>query len=351
MQIVVHDTLTMVEPLFTSTEPPKVLLEKAKPLLFEPDGLQPLLGECVGDKEQNGFYVMQAAQQDGFHVLAMQQVWGLFNPTRNQGVSAWQFAQFRQKDVTGTVEKILTDLCELIPDELLPETLTCYLLPTDPANRPLMINNHGVSGFGFAPGYILLQLWPNEGNFKRLPPLLARLLIHNIRPLSAQNSQTLADWLAVEGLAAGFIEMACPDVGETPWLAWLSEPADWAQTLEQIATRYGVERFDDLVVNVYSSMQPIGADRPPPAVAVDADEREYVVGVIRDGLNEVDPNQIAAYLYGDEVVAEQGHTGIGLPPYAGFEAAHQMVQQYLARKCVNLFDAMQDKSTDFTQGM
>jgi len=229
---------------------------------------------------------MQSAQQDGFHVLAMQQVWGLFNPTRKQDVSAWQFEQFRQKNVAGVVEKTLADLC-------------------DPANRPLMINNHGVSGFGFAPGTILLQLWPNEGNLTRLRPLLARLLIHNIRPLPVCASPTLADWLAVEGLAAGFIEMACPDWGETPWLAWLSVPADWAETLDQIATRYGLDRFDDLVVNVYSSMQPIGAGRPPPAVALDVADGAYA----------------------------------------------QMVQRYLARKRVNLFDTMQDKSTDFTQGL
>jgi len=35
MQIFVHDTLATLKPLFTSTDPPKVLLEKAAPLLFE----------------------------------------------------------------------------------------------------------------------------------------------------------------------------------------------------------------------------------------------------------------------------------------------------------------------------
>jgi len=32
-----------------------------------------------------------------------------------------------------------------------------------------------------------------------------------------------------------------------------------------------------------------------------------------------DPSGIAAHLYGDELMAAQGHRGVGLPAYAGFE--------------------------------
>lgn len=76
MNIIVHDTLSTFEPLFRSTDNPKVLLEKARPVLFDPDGLQVQLGKHFANKEQNGFYVMQAAQRDGVHVLVMQQGWG-----------------------------------------------------------------------------------------------------------------------------------------------------------------------------------------------------------------------------------------------------------------------------------
>jgi len=360
MNIIVHDTLSTFEPLFTSTDNPKVLLEKARPVLFDPDGLQVQLSKHFANKEQNGFYVMQAAQRDGVHVLAMQQGWGLFNPTRNRNVSAWQFEQFAQKDVAARIHEILTALCEQLPDSLLPPTLNCYLFPTDPANKPLMINNHGLSGFGFSPGHLFVQLWPSDGNLARLRPLLARLLIHTIRPLPLETTQTLADWLAIEGLAANFIMTTLPKpdrmswyewlkLGQKSWRDWLNPPADWPETLAQIAAIYGLSSFDDLVVNVYSSMQPIGSDRPPTVDPLSAEEREYARDVIRDGLGETDPNQIAAYLYGDEIVAEQGHQGVGLPPYAGFEVAHDMVERYLARQKLSLVDALGGKRADFAQ--
>lgn len=349
MKVVVHDSLAQLQPLFTSTDPPNVLLERARPLLFDEGGLQWQVGKPTSNKERNGFYVMQAAQQDGFHVLAMQQVWGLFNPTRNRDVSVWQFSQFAQKNVVDLVESILVELCELLPRSLLPDKLECYLFPADPANRPLMINNHGLSGFGFARGYLLLQIWPCDGNLTRLRSLLARLLVHNIRPLPVDRTPTLLDWLVVEGLASGLVEKFIDGSVQAPWGRWLSAPVDWSQTLNEIAMLYGLARYDDLVVNVYSSQIRIGAERLPAVMAMDADEQEYALDLIRDGLDEIDPNLIAAYLYGDEVVAQQGHSGVGLSPYAGFECAHQIVRRCLEKHKLSLVDAFAEPSAEFAQ--
>ena len=42
-----------------------------------------------------------------------------------------------------------------------------------------------------------------------------------------------------------------------------------------------------------------------------------------------DARLVAAHLYGDELLAAQGHPTVGLPPFAGFEVGYQLVQAYL----------------------
>ncbi|MCI0711199.1 MAG: hypothetical protein L0154_13660, partial [Chloroflexi bacterium] len=64
--------------------------------------------------------------------------------------------------------------------------------------------------------------------------------------------------------------------------------------------------------------------RLPQWQPMDAETRDYAIDLIAAGLAETNPNRIAACLYGDEIVAEQGHEGIGLPPYAGFEVASEV---------------------------
>ena len=44
---------------------------------------------------------MQAGAVDGYSVVAAQQGWGLFNPSRRVEASQWTFGQFRDKGVLG----------------------------------------------------------------------------------------------------------------------------------------------------------------------------------------------------------------------------------------------------------
>jgi hypothetical protein len=43
---------------------------------------------------------------------------------------------------------------------------------------------------------------------------------------------------------------------------------------------------------------------------------------MREALDDTHPSAIAAYLYGDELVAAHGHPTVGLSPYAGFDVAY-----------------------------
>jgi uncharacterized protein YjaZ len=331
----VHDTITLFQPLFTSREHPRVLFSRAQEPILSPDGLMRRLQQALGDKRRNSFDVMAAAQHDGYEALMGQQGWGLFNPTRSRDASDWEFAQYQQAGILVQIERTLAQCVARLESAelfaLLPQ-VQCFLVPGDPANRTFMAGNHGLSGFGLAAGYLLLRVWPCAGNLARLSSVLARLLAQNARQAARpEGLRTLGDWLVLEGLAATFVAMAGLPLHAPPWLVAFAKPEDWDRALGQIAQFYGIASYNDLVVNVYGGQVLIGSERPPQAAALGAEDLAYAMEIVGVALDVADPATIAAYMYGDEIVAAQGHTGVGMPPYAGFEVGYRLVQEYLSR--------------------
>jgi uncharacterized protein YjaZ len=334
-KILVHDTIALFQPLFTSREHPKVLFSRAQQPLLSPNGLMHQLQHALADKRRNGFDVMATAQHDGYESLMGQQGWGLFNPSRSRDASDWEFAQYQQTAILEQIERALTrcvERLELAEQSARLPQIQCFLVPGDPANRTFMAFNHGLSGFGGAPGYLLLRVWPSAGNLARLPSVLARLVAQNARHAAQPRGLlTLGDWLLLEGFAATFVAMVGFPLHAPPWLVAFARPDDWDWTLEQIAQFYGIASYNDLVVNVYGGQVPIGSERLPQAAALDPEDLTYAVEIIGAALDAVDATTIAAYMYGDAIVAAQGHPGVGLPPYAGFEVGYWLVQSYLSR--------------------
>lgn len=334
-QIIVHDTLALFQPLFTSRDRPKLLFSRAQTII-SPDGFMGRLHYALVDRQRNGFDVMTAAQHDGYEALMGQQGWGLFNPTRSRAASNWEFAQYEQAAILQQIERAVTGLVQQF--ELSQEwvsrlqELQCFLLPADPANRTFMALNHGLSGFGGAPGYLLLRIWPSADNLARISAILARLVASNVRQAArAEGLLTLGDWLVLEGLAAAFVEAMNGLPNVPPWLVAFAKPDDWDRALADVASFYQLASYNDLVVNVYGGQVPIGSERAPQAAALDAEDLEYATEVITAALDEANPTTIAGHMYGDAIVAIQGHPGVGLPPYAGFEVGYRLVQEYLRR--------------------
>jgi hypothetical protein len=114
-----------------------------------------------------------------------------------------------------------------------------------------------------------------------------------------------------------------------PWLVAFRAPDDWNAALQSVADIYGVPRYDDLLVNVYGTTASVGAERPPRALPLSAEELEYARAVIGSALDTRDARMIAAHLYGDELLAAQGHPTVGLSPFAGFEVGYRLVRAYL----------------------
>jgi uncharacterized protein YjaZ len=327
--ITVLNTLDLLEPLFTSTASPKQLQEEAQDTMQNKEGLWAWVAETQKQARLYGYPAMEAANLDGFDALLAQQMWGLFNPSRKPEASVWAFAQLRQADVLRQTEHWLRRLAEYF-GPLAPEHLDVVIIPADPANRNLMVRCHGLSAYAH-PGRMLIQLWPSAGNLARLGTVVTRLFVQAMRwQMLRGRTARLADYLVMEGLAAAQIEEGFPDK-PLPWLAALRKPEDWEDALEQVAQIYGLEHYSQLRTNVYGNVSQVGEVDSPQARIYSAEELEYARAICEQALQETDPRQSAAYLYGDGFVRTNGHSGVGMPLFGGLEVAYRLVQVYLAR--------------------
>jgi uncharacterized protein YjaZ len=338
-QVVVHDTVTLLKPLFLSRARPKEKLAEALPVTT---GLQKSI-PAMARVETLANDIAAVTRLDAYGALAGYQFWGLFNPTRKVEASAWAFEQLVEHEVVGRVEAYLTRTCTQFPSRQTPERLDCLVLPGDPANRELMVYGHGLGAVG-TPGVILIILWPSPGNLQRLEATLARALVQSLRWQHAppDPAPTLADYLALEGLAASFVAQGFPTLPE-PWLAPFRPPDDWPDALAHVAQIYGLKHYDELTGNIYGSRisgETVNSQRYPKAHRLSVDEYDYAQALIRDALAAADAPTIAAYLYGDEAVANQGYATVGLPNFAGFEVAYRWIQTYLQQHNGSIPDAL-----------
>lgn len=310
-----HNILQDMAPFFNATERPKELIERVSGE-FLGVGSGGLMARYLKQAEPLRM-VWAAAARDG---IDSQQGYGLFNPSRSKAATAWAYEQFAASDAAIRMERHLK---RLIETAAVRESIEGFLIPGDPANRAFMIGRHGLGSMGI-DGAVFLQLWPSAGNLARLELATTRAFVYACRPIP----HTLSEWLTTEGAAARWVEAIHPEEPH-PWLAAFRRPDDEAAALAHIASFYDLPHYDDLVTNIYGAKVQVGAYRPPEALPLTDEESGYVMDVIQSALNSdlpIQQNLIAAYLYGDEIVTEQGHPGLGLPPYAGIEAAYRLVK-------------------------
>jgi hypothetical protein len=317
--IAVFDSLALFEPLFTSRLSPKAVFALASETMLKASIMAP--GER-GAGAYNGLDVFTAAAMDA---VAGQQGYGLFNPTRKRAISDWMFAEFHRVDVLARLraetERVWAALTRpLLPEYAarLPQTLTVFLTPADPANARVMIHARGLSGFGGTTGLLTVDLFPSAGNLARLPHLLARLCVAQLRLALGHRFETLGDWLAYAAACAVFarsIGIADPD-GLTAYRT----PEDWEAVLAWVAAESGAAAYSDLRLNIYGTLEPVGLWRiPTPDPAMDGEDvRTIGRQLVCETLGETRAPAIAACLYGDAITGRSGHPGFGLPAYFGW---------------------------------
>lgn len=329
-QLDVLDTYTLLKPLFTARQPPKVMFAEAEKVLIGPESI---IGKWSQANLQSSFpgswEVCQAAMSDGA-LVSGKQAGGLFNPTRKREFSDWEFEQWLAFDLLGSVEKHLGFIFEQLADFELPGKFACLVLPSDPTSFEYILGCNGLSCFSGAPGFITLRMLACTGNMQRLGAVLTRAVVQNLRwALQPGQPLALADYLVMAGLAAHFAANLYPATPGYPWLFSFERPADWLTVLAKIASFYGLDDYAQAPTNYFGGKEDAANFQSSPLAPLEPEELLYAEEIINPALSSTAPQTIAAHLYGDEILARQGHPTVGLPLYAGFEVGYRLVQQYL----------------------
>ncbi len=321
MEIVADPWVATLEELLQSAARPRERFEQARASFLVP----PAPGDHSRAQEFPPFQVMAAALRDGYDLRVAQQVYGLFSPSRKIRASAWAIERLRAERAFEQAAELLARAAELLGRQHCPATLRLALIAADPSNRNLMLRNAGLSVFGGGDG-LAAEVWPSAGNLARLGPALARGLALAARWAAngAEHSYTLRDALAAEGIAAALVAELFPDL-PAPWLVAHTAPPSWPIDLQAIAELYGAASYARVPANNYGYSELRDLALPPEAAPLDSEELAYAEHVLAGAIGAGDPRAIAAHLYGDTIIAEQGHPQAGLPPYAGFELAYRLV--------------------------
>lgn len=164
----------------------------------------------------------------------------------------------------------------------------------NPENRALTINE-GYSGFGGIPGFIWGTLLPNEYTMPRMKAALAHECNHNVRYQFIQWDHTvnLGELIVSEGLAENYATFIFGEELLGPWVTKTN-----AETLNR-----------------------------------------QIKPVLREQLQLTGFDQIAPYLYGDEIAKLQNFQPVNMPYSAGYACGYHLIQYYLRRTGKTIFEA------------
>ncbi|GAB4126533.1 MAG: hypothetical protein Fur005_41260 [Roseiflexaceae bacterium] len=318
MEITLDPTARAIAELLCSTDHPRERLAQAQDLLRPPVAGQPRYGAGFSP-----FEVMEAAMRDGYDWRAAQQVFGLFSPARKIRASVWALEQFAMQQVEQRARAALLAAAQVLEPAWRPKRILLAILPADPSNRNLMIRNSGMSSFGEAER-VCLTFWPSPGNLARFEAVLVRAFALGCywAATNAAEHYRLADALHAEGYAANIVAACYPQI-EAPWLVAHTAPPVWAAELAAVAALYGVANYAQVPANLYGRSEERLLPFPPIALPLDPEEFAYSQAILADHATSNDARVIAACLYGDAIIAEQGHPQFGLSPYAGLEVAYR----------------------------
>lgn len=314
--ITVHDIPAMFGQFYVSEMSAKDRFAHIGPMLEDNNGLM-RRAQMAAHTAQSAVAVMMAGGVEAGATLG-QQGFGMFNPTRRPAVSAQIFDAFRDLRLLSIAREQLVHFAQAMPGP--PAELEVFLFPADPANASQMTRAHGMAGHALAPGLLVAQIYPTPGGMGRFQAMLARWWAHQCWIGEHGAPTHLGEWLRMEAQAIAFVGRMVPGLPTPAWMAPFHPQPDWEATLQAVADAYGVASYSQMMVNTYGQSSQVGDARDPLPEPLDDDMRELVAAVLADALDETQAPDIAAYLYGDALVARQGFQGHGLPPYAGYAA-------------------------------
>ena len=164
----------------------------------------------------------------------------------------------------------------------------------NPESRALTINE-GYSGFGGIPGYIWGTILPNAYTIPRMKAALAHECNHNVRYQFIQWDHTvhLGELIVSEGLAENYATFMFGEELLGPW----------------------VTRTDAVTLN------------------------RRIKPMLKEQLQLTGFDNIAPYLYGDEIAKLQNFKPVNMPYSAGYACGYYLIQYYLRKTGRTIFEA------------
>lgn len=164
----------------------------------------------------------------------------------------------------------------------------------------------GYTGFGGIPGFITVNIFPNDYNIPKLPAVIAHEFHHNIRFSYFDwdhGNVTVGDYLVIEGLADSF-----------------------AKEL------YGAEQLG------------------PWVTSMDKDDLEYSIHVIGEALNIKGFAEVSSYMFGDEIAKQEGYEPVGLSFCAGYAVGFKVVQSFMMKHNKTIYETTLLSSDEIIHG-
>ncbi|MBO0994351.1 DUF2268 domain-containing protein [Bacillus sp. SD088] len=164
----------------------------------------------------------------------------------------------------------------------------------------------GYTGFGGIPGFITVNIFPNDYNIPKIPAVIAHEFHHNIRFSYFDwdhGNVTVGDYLIIEGLADSF-----------------------AKEL------YGAEQLG------------------PWVTSMDQDDLEYSIHVIGEALNIKGFAEVSSYMFGDEIAKQEGYQPVGLSFCAGYAVGFKVVQSFMMKHNKTIYETTLLSSDEIIHG-
>ncbi|THE10089.1 hypothetical protein E1I69_20045 [Bacillus timonensis] len=164
----------------------------------------------------------------------------------------------------------------------------------------------GYTGFGGIPGFITVNIYPNDYNLPKIPAVIAHEFHHNIRFSYFDwdhGNVTVGDYLVIEGLADSF-----------------------AKEL------YGTEQLG------------------PWVTSMDKDDLEYSIFVIGEALEIKGFAEVSSYMFGDEIAKQEGYQPVGLSFCAGYAVGYEVVQSFMKKQNKTIYETTLFSSDEIING-
>lgn len=174
------------------------------------------------------------------------------------------------------------------------------------ANPDKLKLQQGYTGFGGIPGFITVNIYPNDYNLSKIPAVIAHEFHHNIRFSYFDwdhGNVTVGDYIVIEGLADSF-----------------------AKEL------YGTEQLG------------------PWVTSIERDDLEYSIYVIGEALNIKGFSEVSSYMFGDEIAKHEGYKPVGLSFGAGYAVGYEVVQSFMKKNNITIYETTLISSNEIING-